>query len=91
VGKKLHVGNLNYNVNSSDLEKLFSQYGTVTSAMVIQDKFTGRSKGFGFVEMSTDAEAAAATQALNLFEHEGRRRLPHRWTFRRIRSLCCGR
>jgi cold-inducible RNA-binding protein len=72
VGKKLHVGNLNYNVNSSDLEKLFSQYGTVTSAMVIQDKFTGRSKGFGFVEMSTDAEAAAATQALNLFEHEGR-------------------
>lgn len=72
MGKKLHVGNLSYSVTSSDLEKLFAQHGTVTSALVIQDKFTGRSKGFGFVEMSTDAEAAAATQALNLFEHEGR-------------------
>ena len=72
MGKKLYVGNLSYSVNSSDLEKLFASYGTVTSAQVIQDRETGRSKGFGFVEMSSDAEAQAAIQGLNEQQHEGR-------------------
>jgi RNA recognition motif-containing protein len=72
VGKKLYVGNLSYSVNSSDLEKLFGQYGNVQSAQVIQDRETGRSKGFGFVEMSSDAEAQAAIQGLNEHQHEGR-------------------
>src|SRR5215470_14183321 len=72
MGANLYVGNLSYNVTSSDLEKLFSAYGTVKSAQVIADKYTGRSKGFGFVEMKTDAEAQAAIQGLNLKEHDGR-------------------
>jgi RNA recognition motif-containing protein len=72
VGKKLYVGNLSYSVNSSELEQLFGQYGTVQSAQVIQDRETGRSKGFGFVEMSNDAEAQAAIQGLNEQEHNGR-------------------
>jgi cold-inducible RNA-binding protein len=73
VGKKLYVGNLTYRVSSSDLEQLFSQYGSVQSAEVISDRDTGRSKGFGFVEMSSDSEARAAIEALNDHEHEGRR------------------
>ncbi len=73
MGKKLYVGNLTYQVNETDLEQLFSQFGTVQSAQVIQDRETGRSKGFGFVEMSSDAEAQAAIQGLNEQEHEGRR------------------
>jgi len=73
VGKKLYVGNLSYRVNSSDLEQLFSQYGSVESAEVITDRETGRSKGFGFVEMSTEAEAQAAIEALHDHESEGRR------------------
>lgn len=72
MGANLYVGNLSYNVTSSDLEKLFSQYGTVKSAQVIADKYTGRSKGFGFVEMKSDSEAQAAIQGLNLKEHDGR-------------------
>jgi RNA recognition motif-containing protein len=72
VGKKLYVGNLAYGVNSSELEQLFAQFGTVQSAQVIQDRETGRSKGFGFVEMSSDAEAQAAIQGLNEQEHNGR-------------------
>jgi RNA recognition motif-containing protein len=68
----LYVGNLSYSVNSSELEQLFGQYGTVQSAQVIQDRETGRSKGFGFVEMSNDAEAQAAIQGLNEQEHNGR-------------------
>jgi RNA recognition motif-containing protein len=72
VGKKLYVGNLSYSVSSSDLEALFAQYGTVQSAQVIQDRETGRSKGFGFVEMGSDAEAQAAIQGLNEQQHEGR-------------------
>jgi len=72
VGKKLYVGNLSYSMSSSDLEQLFGQYGTVQSAQVIQDRETGRSKGFGFVEMSSDQEAQAAIQGLNEHEHEGR-------------------
>lgn len=72
MGANLYVGNLSYNVTSSDLEKMFSQYGTVKSAQVIADKYTGRSKGFGFVEMKSDAEAQAAITGLNLQEHDGR-------------------
>jgi RNA recognition motif-containing protein len=73
VGKKLYVGNLTYRMNSSDLEQLFSQYGNVESAEVISDRDTGRSKGFGFVEMSTESEAKAAIDALNDQEFDGRR------------------
>jgi RNA recognition motif-containing protein len=73
VGKKLYVGNLTYRVSSSDLEQLFSQFGSVESAEVISDRDTGRSKGFGFVEMSSDNEARAAIEALNDQEHDGRR------------------
>jgi RNA recognition motif-containing protein len=73
MGKKLYVGNLSYQVTSSDLERIFSEYGSVQSAQVISDRDTGRSKGFGFVEMGSDAEAAAAIQGLNDQEHEGRR------------------
>ena len=73
VGKKLYVGNLTYQVSDSDLEQLFSQFGTVQSAQVIQDRDTGRSKGFGFVEMDTEAQAQAAIQGLHDHEHDGRR------------------
>ncbi|MGB9623341.1 MAG: RNA recognition motif domain-containing protein [Phycisphaerae bacterium] len=72
MGKKLYVGNLPYSVSSSDLEQLFSQHGTVESAEVISDRMTGRSKGFGFVEMASDSEAQAAIAALNGQEHDGR-------------------
>jgi RNA recognition motif-containing protein len=72
LSKKLYVGNLTYNINESDLEALFSPYGTVQSAQVIVDRETNRSKGFGFVEMDTDAQAQAAIQGLNEREHEGR-------------------
>ena len=73
MGKKLYVGNLTYKVNETDLEELFSQFGTVQSAQVIQDRETNRSKGFGFVEMDTDAQAQAAIQGLHDQEHDGRR------------------
>ncbi|RIK77744.1 MAG: RNA-binding protein [Planctomycetota bacterium] len=72
MGKKLYVGNLNYQCSSSDLEQMFSEFGTVASAQVIQDRETGRSKGFGFVEMSTDAEAQAAINGLHDKECQGR-------------------
>jgi RNA recognition motif-containing protein len=72
MGKKLYVGNLAYTVGDSDLEQLFAAHGTVVSAQVIQDRDTGRSKGFGFVEMSSDQEAQAAITALNGKELEGR-------------------
>src|SRR5947209_19000567 len=72
MGKKLYVGNLSYNVDSSELEQLFGQHGQVTSAQVINDRGTGRSKGFGFVEMASDAEADAAIAALNGQQHDGR-------------------
>ena len=72
MGKKLYVGNLSYDVDSSQLEQLFSAHGTVESAQVISDRDTGRSKGFGFVEMSSDAEAQAAIAAMNGQEHGGR-------------------
>ena len=73
MGKKLYVGNLTYSVNSNDLESWFAQYGTVQSAQVITDRDTGRSKGFGFVEMDSDAEAQAAIQGLHEKETDGRR------------------
>jgi RNA recognition motif-containing protein len=73
LGKKLYVGNLTYGVSNTDLEQLFSQFGTVQSAQVITDRETGRSKGFGFVEMDTDAEAQDAIRALHDQEHNGRR------------------
>ena len=72
MGKKLYVGNLSFGVDSSALEELFGVYGNVQSAQVISDRDTGRSKGFGFVEMSSDSEASAAIEALNGREHEGR-------------------
>lgn len=75
MGKKLYVGNLTYQVSSSDLEQMFTQFGQVQSAQVIEDRDTGRSKGFGFVEMGSDAEAQAAIQGLNDHEHGGRRLL----------------
>jgi RNA recognition motif-containing protein len=72
MGKKLYVGNLSYSVDSSTLEQLFSAHGTVQSAEIINDRDTGRSKGFGFVEMGSDAEAQAAIAALNGQENDGR-------------------
>jgi len=72
LGKKLYVGNLSYDVSSSDLQNLFASFGTVTSAEVIQDRGTGRSKGFGFVEMGNDDEAQAAIKGLNGQDHNGR-------------------
>jgi cold-inducible RNA-binding protein len=72
MGRKLYVGNLGYGVSSSDLEQMFSQHGKVDSAQVIEDRSTGQSKGFGFVEMGSDAEAQAAINALNGQDHGGR-------------------
>lgn len=72
MGRKLYVGNLGYDVTDSDLQTLFASHGTVDSATVINDRDTGRSKGFGFVEMSSDEEAEAAITALDGKEHAGR-------------------
>ncbi len=72
MGKKLYVGNLSYSVSNADLEQMFAEFGSVQSAQVVQDRDTGRSKGFGFVEMSNDAEAQAAIQGLHDKEHGGR-------------------
>jgi cold-inducible RNA-binding protein len=73
VGKKLYVGNLTDAVTHSDLHAWFKTFGTVKSAQVIHDRELGHSKGFGFVEMDTDAQAEAAIQGLNDHEHDGRR------------------
>ena len=72
MGAKLYVGNLSYNITEERLQQHFAQYGSVISARIITDKFSGRSKGFGFVEMSSDQEAEKATSALNGTEFEGR-------------------
>ncbi|MEK7732243.1 MAG: RNA-binding protein [Planctomycetota bacterium] len=72
MGNKLYVGNLGYSATDADLQQLFGAHGTVQSAQVINDRDTGRSKGFGFVEMNTSAEAEAAIAALNGKEHDGR-------------------
>jgi RNA recognition motif-containing protein len=73
MGKKLYVGNLAYGVTDGNLQQMFEAHGTVQSAQVIMDRDTGRSKGFGFVEMGNDQEAQAAIAALNGKEVEGRR------------------
>ena len=72
MGKKLYVGNLTYEVTDSTLEQMFTPHGTVESAQVIMDRDTGRSKGFGFVEMKSDQEAQAAITGLNGKDVEGR-------------------
>jgi RNA recognition motif-containing protein len=72
MGKKLYAGNLGYGITDSTLEQIFAAHGAVRSAQVIMDRDTGRSKGFGFVEMGSDQEAAAAIAALNGKEVEGR-------------------
>ena len=72
MGRKLYVGNLTYGVDSSQLEQMFAEHGTVQSAQVIMDRDTGRSKGFGFVEMGNDKEAQAAIAALNGQQSNGR-------------------
>ncbi len=65
MGNKLYVGNLPYSYRDSDMEQAFSQFGTVSSAKVMMERDTGRSKGFGFVEMSSEAEARAAIEGMN--------------------------
>lgn len=72
MGNKLYVGNLSYDINKNDLEQMFAAHGTVTSAQIITDRETQRSKGFGFVEMSSDQEAQAAIAALNGKSIDGR-------------------
>ena len=72
MGRKLYVGNLGFGVTDSDLSKMFEAHGTVESAQVIMDRDTGRSKGFGFVEMKTEQEAQAAIAALNGKDADGR-------------------
>ncbi|HEY7309381.1 MAG TPA: RNA-binding protein [Gemmataceae bacterium] len=72
MGKKLYVGNLPYSVADSDLQRLFEAHGSVVSAQVIMDRDTGRSKGFGFVEMGSDSEAQAAIADMNGKEIDGR-------------------
>ena len=72
MGKNLYVGNLPYEVDENKLKEIFSEAGTVDSATIITDKFTGRSKGFGFVEMGTDEEAQKAIDTFNDKEVEGR-------------------
>jgi RNA recognition motif-containing protein len=72
MGKKLYCGNLSFNTTSSDLEQMFAEFGTVKSAEVINDRETGRSKGFGFVEMQSEEEANAAINTLNGQERDGR-------------------
>jgi RNA recognition motif-containing protein len=72
LGKKLYVGNLSYNTTTSDLERILAAYGAVKSAQIINDRDTGRSKGFGFVEMGSDDEAQAAIAALNGKNIDGR-------------------
>jgi len=72
MGAKLYVGNLSYSVTEEQLQQHFAQHGSVVSARIITDKFSGRSKGFGFVEMGSDEEAERAISALNGTDFEGR-------------------
>ena len=72
MGKRLYVGNLSFSVTSQGLEELFAQFGAVQSAQVVQDRESGRSKGFGFVEMGDDNAAQEAIRGLNEKEFEGR-------------------
>jgi len=73
MAKRLYVGNLSYSVTSDQLQELFEQYGTVRSAQVLSDRETGRSRGFGFVEMDNDADADAAISSLDGQDFDGRR------------------
>jgi RNA recognition motif-containing protein len=73
MAKRLYVGNLAYTVSSEDLQELFEQYGAVKTAQVLSDRETGRSRGFGFVEMDNDEEADAAIESLDGNDHQGRR------------------
>ena len=73
MSKRLYVGNLGYGVTSETLQELFEQYGPVRSAQVLMDRETGRSRGFGFIEMDGDTDAEAAIEALDGNDHEGRR------------------
>jgi RNA recognition motif-containing protein len=70
---KIYVGNLSYEATEDDLRELFGQYGAVQSASIVQDRYSGRSRGFGFVEMDGRSDAEAAIEALNGTEHRGRR------------------
>ena len=72
MGKKLYVGNLSYTISNADLEGLFAPFGAVRNVEVIADRQTGRGKGFGFVEMNSDQDAAAAIAGLSGKEHDGR-------------------
>ncbi|MGJ7526124.1 RNA recognition motif domain-containing protein [Variovorax sp. GB1P17] len=72
MGKKLYVGNLAYSVRDNDLEQAFGEFGSIVSAKVMMERDTGRSKGFGFVEMGSDAEALAAVEAMNGHSLQGR-------------------
>lgn len=73
MAKRLYVGNLAYSATSEELQELFEQYGQVRSAQVLSDRETGRSRGFGFIEMDDDADAEAAIEALDGNDHQGRR------------------
>jgi len=73
MGRRLYVGNLAFNTTDAELQELFTAHGTVSSAQIITDRETGRSKGFGFVEMADDAAAQAAIDALNGTQHNGRK------------------
>lgn len=72
MAKKMYVGNLSYDIDSDTLTAWFSAHGTVESAHIVTDRETGRSRGYGFVEMATEQEAQAAIEALNETEHDGR-------------------
>jgi cold-inducible RNA-binding protein len=72
VGKKLYVGNLSYSIDNTQLEEMFAKFGSVRSAEVIQDRDSGRSKGFGFVEMADDNAAREAIEGMNNSQHDGR-------------------
>jgi RNA recognition motif-containing protein len=73
MAKRLYVGNLKYTVTSAHLQEMFEQFGAVSSAQVLSDRETGRSRGFGFVEMLNDVEAEAAIESLDGQDHDGRR------------------
>ncbi len=72
MGKRLYIGNMSYDMGNSELEQLLAPFGTVINAEVVSDRQTGRSRGFGFVEMDTEEEAAAAIEALNGKDTDGR-------------------
>jgi RNA recognition motif-containing protein len=72
MGKKIYVGNLSFSLDDQSLAEIFTSFGTVESARIVTDRDSGRSKGFGFVEMSTDSEAASAIEKLNGTEQAGR-------------------